>query len=81
MANQGLVGLRSAHLGEGRGSPGMLSWSLGSLCREEGSDHHPEVTKRDFSGPLEAAGMSRKCEQNEDNKQVGLFMCFKYILS
>lgn len=65
---------------EGRqGSPGMLSCSLGSLCGEEGSDQTLR-SQKGCSGPLGAAGMNRRCEQSEDNKQVGLFVCFKSIL-
>lgn len=47
--NQGLrggAGACSPGRRLGQGSPGMLSWSLGSLCAEEGSDQHPEGTKR-----------------------------------
>lgn len=54
-------------------------WDLSAVRRAPTST--PRSQKETFSGPLEAAGMSRRCEQNEDNKQVGLFMCFKYILS
>lgn len=48
----------SARLGAGWGSPGMLGWSWGFLCSEEGSDQCPELTRGDFSGTSVAARSS-----------------------
>lgn len=57
----GEVGLGSGLIWEeSGGSPGMFGWNLEFLCSEEGSDEHPEVTRRDFSGALEAAGCASR---------------------
>lgn len=53
-------GVGSAGRKVGGSSPGMFGWNLELLCSEEGSDQHPEVMRRDFSGALEAAGRASR---------------------
>lgn len=59
-------GCGSCPAGRRVGQPCQFGWSLGFLIN----------ILIDFSGSLEAAGSSCKCERNEDMNKVGLFLYF-----